>query len=485
MRRPVTAGRHGPLAPVRGLTAVLLATLTLVLAGAPAAAHTKLSSSDPADGATHDGALAAITLTYTLPVTPLGDTVVVTGPDGSVPVEVTQEQEGTVVVATPPRDLTDGDYTVEWNVAAQDGHPLQGTVRFTVTGAPPSGQAEAPRDPEEEPTAGAGAGGNAAGDPDEPEAAHDGTSKDDTNAGSSTASTVAAVVARIGNAAALWGLLVAAGGLLFAGRVLRGSDRVDRPTVLAAVRWTGAIIAAGLAIRVVARTVIVAQGDTAAAVTPGAYADALAGPTRWVFLLQVAGAAALLVGTRRSLRGSWLALGGTALVGAGQVLDGHSATGGVPWLVALTDVAHLAAASAWVGGLVVMVLVLRRRRREGRMLDAGLLGARFSVVAGLSVVVLGFAGVLLAVDILERPAQLWQTSWGMLLLAKVALVTVVGLVGAYNHFRLVPRLERPGRNARAAHLAVNRLEHTARWESGLLTVVVVLTAWLVTASVHA
>lgn len=482
--------RFAPAGLARGLAGVMLTVLTLMLCATPAAAHTELDSAEPADGSTHDGALTAIALTYTLPVTPLGDTVVVTGPDGNVPVDVTQQQDGTVVVATPEQELTDGEYNASWNVAAQDGHPLQGTVRFTVAGAAPDPGPDgdttaAPEDPK--PTTDATEGG----DDTDAGMAHDGAgnsaSGEDTGTAApagSAASSIAEVLARLGNAATLWGLLVAAGGIVIAAAVLRGSDRVDVPVVLTAVRWMGGLILAGLAVRLAARTVIVAQGDLGAVVSPGAYGDALAGSTRWVFLLQAAGAVAVLVGAHRSLAGSWLAIAGTGLAGAGHVLDGHSFTGVVPWLVVATDVAHLAAAAAWVGGLVMTGVVLRRRRKEGRTLDAGLIGARFSVVAGVSVVVLGFAGVVLTVSVLDRPAQLWESSWGLFLLAKVALVGLVGLVGAYSHFRLVPHLERPGRTARSAHRAVSRMEHTARFETALLVIVVLVTAWLVAASVH-
>ncbi|MBL0886818.1 copper resistance CopC/CopD family protein [Myceligenerans indicum] len=485
------AARDGAAGAPRWLAAVAVALIALLLGAPPAAAHTELVSTDPADGATHDGPLAALTLTYTLPVTPLGDAVVLTGPDGDVPAEVTQQQDGAVVVATPEEPLTDGEYSAAWSVAAQDGHPLQGTLTFTVTGAPPAAEPEEdasaePQDPEPTGAAGdedAGAdadAGTAHEDATEPSGPDDGSAH---QAGSAT-STIAGLLARLGNAAALWGLLVAAGGLIFAPTVLRGSDRVDVPAALTVVRWTGILILAGLAVRLVARTVVIAQGDLSAVVSPDAYGYALAGPTRWVFVLQAAGAVAVLAGVGRTLAGSWLAITGTALAGTGHVMDGHSFTGAVPWLVITTDVAHLAAASAWVGGLVMTAVVLRRRRKDGRMLDAGLLGARFSVVAGVSVVVLGFAGIVLAVAVLDHPAQLWQTTWGLLLLAKVGLVAVVGLVGAYSHFRLVPHLERPGRTARSAHRAASRMERTAGLETGLMVAVVLVTAWLVSASVH-
>ncbi len=93
-----------------------------------------------------------------------------------------------------------------------------------------------------------------------------------------------------------------------------------------------------------------------------------------------------------------------------------------------------------MGGVVTLALLLRARRRRGRDLDAALLGARFSVVAAVAAAVVGVAGVVLAVGILDYPAQLWESEWGLFLLAKVALVVLVAAVGAHNHFRVVPRL---------------------------------------------
>lgn len=446
--------------------AVLLLASLLVLCCAPtASAHTELDSSEPADGATVDGAVSEVVLTFTRPVTPLGDTVVVEGPEGAVGVAVTQEEDGAVVVATADEDLTNGDYTVAWSVAAQDGHPLDGTVAFTVEGAAPAPSEASPH---------SGSGGNAATEP----------SSDIEQTTEPGAGAFAQIVARLGNAAALWGLLVGAGGLLFAALVLRGPDRRDVPVVLRAVRWTGLLVLVGLSVRLVARSVIVAQGDVTAAASPSAVGDALAGAIVWVFGLQAVGALAVLVGVWRTLPGSWLGMIGVLLMSAGQVLGGHSNTGSPWWLVVGVDVAHLAAAAAWAGGVVMVGVVLRRRRRDGRALDASLIGSRFSTVAAMSLVVVGIAGILLAVEILDRPAQLWESSWGLFLLAKVAVVAVVGAIGAYQHFRVVPVLQAPGHGSRRAHTAGSLLQRGAGHETALLVIVVLLTAWLVTASVH-
>jgi copper transport protein len=298
----------------------------------------------------------------------------------------------------------------------------------------------------------------------------------------STATTVAAAVTRLGSAMSLWGGLVAGGALVFAGLVLRGRDQEDVPVVLRAVRWTGALILAGLVVHVAAGSVRMAHGDVAAAVSPSSIADSLTSTARWALGLQAAGAIAIAAGARHTLRGSWLAILGSVLVGAGHVLSGHSNTAEPRWVVVTADVAHLAAAATWLGGVVAMGILLHNRRRDGRALDAALVGARFSVVAAVSVAVVGAAGIVLAVEILDRPAQLWESTWGLLLLAKVGVVVVVGAIGAYNHFRVVPRLAARPSSVRSARNAGNLLRRSAGREMSLMVVIVLITAWLVAAS---
>ncbi|MEV0951515.1 copper resistance protein CopC [Promicromonospora sp. NPDC050249] len=462
----------------------LLAALVLALWCAPSAtAHTRLESSAPAAGSTSDTPVTEVTLRFTLPVSLLGEGIVIEGPDGAVVADVAGAEDGVALVATPSEALTAGDYTVTWTAAAQDGHPLEGTFGFVVAGPDPS-----------QPAAG-GAGTPSAGAG--PGADHDMSGMDhdmdhdmghEPSAMDSPATDVAGAAARLGSAVTLWSGLVAAGALAFTAFVLRGRDEADAPVVLRLARWAGVLILGGLVVRVLAGSVLVAHGDLAAAVSPSAISGSLTGTTLREVGLQAAGAIALAVGARRTLRGSWLAVIGAVLVGAGHVLGGHSNTVEPRWLVVTADVAHLAAAATWVGGVVSMGLLLRARHRDGHDLDAALMAARFSVVAALSVTVVGVAGVVLAVGIIDRPEQLWQSTWGLLLLAKVGVVLVVGVIGTYNHFRVVPRLtaRRRGvvRHAGRSRRAGTMLLRSAGRETTLMVVIVLLTAWLVAASVQ-
>ncbi|GAB3173581.1 hypothetical protein GCM10027059_44860 [Myceligenerans halotolerans] len=491
-----TLARPHPGAVATRAAAAVLAALLLGLWCAPSAtAHTRLDSSAPAAGSTSTTPVAEVALRFTLPVSPLGDGVVIEGPDGTVAADVATE-DGLVLVATPSDELTAGDYTVSWTAAAQDGHPLEGSFSFTVAGPAPGGETSGSTG---EPSAGATpAPGETTGDTgadDSSTGSHSGAGSDDghdmghdPSAMDSPVTGAAGTVARLGSAAALWGGLVAAGGLAFAGLVLRGRDEADVPSVLRLVRWAGVLVLIGLTVRVLARSVLVAHGDLAAAVSPSAIRVSLTPTTIWDVGLQAAGAVAVVAGARRTLPGSWLAILGAVLMGAGHVVGGHSNTVEPRWLVVTADVAHLAAAATWVGGVVAMGLLLRDRRRDGRDLDAALMGARFSVVAALSVAVVGVTGAVLAVSILDRPGQLWETSWGLLLLAKMGVVAVVGAIGAYNHFGVVPRLtaRRRGvvRHAGRSRTASGTLQRSAGRETALMVVIVLLTAWLVAASVQ-
>ncbi|MFJ3404825.1 CopD family protein [Promicromonospora sp. NPDC090134] len=485
MRRSLAGAR--PRAVRTGAASVLLALLTsLVLTlccAPPAAAHTRLESSVPTAGSTARAPVTEVALRFTLPVSLLGDGVVIEGPSGVVPADVAPAEDGLVLVATPAAALAAGPYTVTWTAAAQDGHPLEGTFRFTVASEAPDGAGGDEADAEPSAGASTGTGHDMSG--------MSGTDHDmghDPAAMGTPATDAAGVVARLGGGAALWGCLVAAGALAFAGLVLRGRDEADVPAVLRLVRWSGVLLLGGLVVRVLAGSVLVAHGDLAAAVSPSAIGGSLTGTTRWDVGLQAAGAVAVAVGAWRTLPGAWPAALGAVLAGAGQVLGGHSNTVEHRWLVVTADVAHLAAAAVWVGGVVTLALLLRTRRRAGRDLDAALLGARFSVVAGLSLAVVGVAGALLAVGILDHPAQLWESTWGLLLLAKVAVVVLVAAIGTHNHLRVVPRLTARRRvvvrHAGRSRTAGEALRRSAHRETALMVAVVLLTAWLVAASVQ-
>jgi copper resistance protein C len=119
------------------LTTALATAVVLVGAGTgTAAAHDVLVGSAPAAAATVDAAPAAVTLEFSQAPQPLGARVVVTGPGGTSAANgAVQVRDRTVVQPLVDR-LPAGSYLVDWRITSADGHPLTGTVPFTVAGDP-------------------------------------------------------------------------------------------------------------------------------------------------------------------------------------------------------------------------------------------------------------------------------------------------------------------------------------------------------------
>lgn len=139
---------------------------------------------------------------------------------------------------------------------------------------------------------------------------------------------------------------------------------------------------------------------------------------------------------------------------------------------------HVVAGSVWVGGVIALATVIWSRHRRHQPSGALDLVVRFSPVARLALGAVVVAGLVMAVSILDSVGQLTSTSWGQTLLLKSAAATLAMLAGAYNHFRLMPALERDPGDAELHHTVRSVL--TA--EAILLGFVVVVTASLVAAA---
>lgn len=134
---------------MRRVAAVLLLTLLGVFGlTTPAFAHNQLTSSNPTDKASLDAGPGTVVLTFDQPVQ-AGEglnTVAVTSENGD-------HWEGGVaevasnVVTTPLRELGPaGVYTIAYRVISADGHPVDGTLTFTLTAASNGTPAAPPED---------------------------------------------------------------------------------------------------------------------------------------------------------------------------------------------------------------------------------------------------------------------------------------------------------------------------------------------------
>jgi copper transport protein len=75
---------------------------------------------------------------------------------------------------------------------------------------------------------------------------------------------------------------------------------------------------------------------------------------------------------------------------------------------------------------------------------------RFSTLGGYALLTVGLAGLGMSLLIVDGPSDYLSTTWGRVLMVKVGLVLVAACFGAYNHFRLLPALEKDGEDNRAA-----------------------------------
>lgn len=121
---------------------ILLAATTAV---APASAHDELVSSTPTANATLDPAPAEVVLTYSDNILEVGVEVTVTDASGTEWVADAPAVSGPDVTVPLKSGMPGGAYTVDWRVVSSDGHPITGSIPFSVTTpASPSASASEP-----------------------------------------------------------------------------------------------------------------------------------------------------------------------------------------------------------------------------------------------------------------------------------------------------------------------------------------------------
>ncbi|WBC17290.1 copper resistance protein CopC [Micromonospora sp. WMMA1998] len=110
---------------------------SLLLPAAPAAAHNSLTGSDPQNGARLAAAPKRIELRFLATPKEATTKVTVTGPDnvaaaGGAPTFAGKR------VSVPFKPGAAGLYIVTYQLASDDGHPVKGEVRFTLTTGTPA-----------------------------------------------------------------------------------------------------------------------------------------------------------------------------------------------------------------------------------------------------------------------------------------------------------------------------------------------------------
>jgi len=130
---------------------------------------------------------------------------------------------------------------------------------------------------------------------------------------------------------------------------------------------------------------------------------------------------------------------------------------------------HMTAVGVWVGGLFWLLLGFRGRDHDERAAAVGV----FTRIATWTLVVVLATGLLRAVSEVGSVGALFDTSYGVTLIVKVALVAFLVGLGALNHFFWVPALRGEGERRGERRFGLN-----SRGELAVALVVLAATAIL-------
>ncbi|MBB4853879.1 methionine-rich copper-binding protein CopC [Mycobacteroides chelonae] len=127
------------------LSAFIALTLALALPGV-ASAHAVKVSSDPAENAVLSGPPTQVSATFNEPLQKRFSAMTVIGPDDKTDQWQSGEPlvSGAVISVGMKPDAPAGKYTVNFRVISEDGHPVDGSWPFTITGSDAPASAGAP-----------------------------------------------------------------------------------------------------------------------------------------------------------------------------------------------------------------------------------------------------------------------------------------------------------------------------------------------------
>jgi len=148
----------------------------------------------------------------------------------------------------------------------------------------------------------------------------------------------------------------------------------------------------------------------------------------------------------------------------------------------VADAMHLLAAGAWLGGLAAFAATLRPGPGDGVPPHAIRAVQRYASLAAACVAVIVASGVVNAYYTLGAPARLLDTTYGSLLLSKLALFAAALAVAAVNRWRLTPALLRGPASASPARIAAQQLRRAAWIEQAIGLAIVLLAGALGTAA---
>ncbi|WP_298872124.1 CopD family protein [uncultured Bradyrhizobium sp.] len=362
-----------------------LATL-LVLVGTTtgAMAHAALISVEPASGSILASAPKAVELRFNEAVTPGAIQLIDGAGKARDDARVTAAGES-ISVAMPP-DLPRGTAVVSYRVISQDGHPVAGSVIFSV-GAPTATQPVANAD---------------------------------------VPLQTLIWLSRIG---LYLGLFVGVGGVFFGRWIAWSMIGMGVPRMALLIGIPSAVVSLG------ALGLDLLGLPLAAMVTAAPWSIAFATSAGPALLVAIVAMLLALMALSRAWYGRVFAATAFAGVGLSIAMTGHAATASPEMLMRPAVFVHGLAVAFWIGALAPLAALVKKPTPTVLPLLN-----RFSRMAVPVVVALALTGLTLAIIQLEKLSALIETSYGLILSIKLALVLSLLGLAALNRYRLTPAL---------------------------------------------
>ncbi len=447
---------------------LLLATLLLLLTPAVLFAHARLLRSTPAAGAHLRSSPLDIRLVFSESPMAAVSRIFLIGPNSDTvrlsSVRLDSADRHTIITAVLA-PLDSGKYTVSWSTAASDGHASSGAFTFTVTRAQkvarPASSESISVAPTEQKTTKLGSRINNA---------------------VQFALGAPMWMARWAGFIALFFLIGAVSfRYVIVGRIsaaLRQSDAAFHKIALMGAATTGLFAA----VIMVVASILKLYGETVA--MPGVPAATMLFSTSWgwAWMAQISACLLAIIAFALAHNGfrnnaSWLLAALSALtLAVTPALTGHAIASDEAFIAVPLDIVHVLAGSAWLGTLALILFVgigsaakapgdLSIGTRVATLVNAF---SPLALFCGAAVVATGVATSLLHVLPISR---LWTSTYGMTLIVKLALVSLLFSLGAWNWRRVKPNL--------GGDEGVIALRFSARLELAASVLVLAVTAFLV------
>lgn len=469
----------------RILLLLVASAASVLLFASPVSAHNTLLSSDPAEGAVLGATPTQVTLVFakSVPLETLSMEMI--DPSG-VRTDLgnfAHGPTGDTEVVTPLPPLPPGAVTLRWRLVGSDGHPITGRINFSISTpatVPPTTASPTTASPTIVPatttptaTSPAVVVPSTAAPTNAPVAVPATTSAEASGGFQDPWSTSTAVrwFFRFGSYVAI---MVIGGVLATTAFVWNGAW--NRPVIRKAVAWSLAATLFGT----IAQLLIIASDIKAtppwASVEGVSAAISTDAGTAFAIRIVLVGTLAwsIFVARTASDESRWvLSVVLLVLLFATWAFAGHSRSMRWSLIGVPVDVAHHAAAAAWIGGLAIIGMVAIKACTKDELIQTV---AHFARLASTAVTVIVVTGVVQAIRLVGSPGQLFAANHGKYLILKVIVLGAMLKIADINRQRVNRRLKSA---ATASRLVVGNLRRAMGTEFAVGVLIVAVTAAMV------